>query len=394
MSETIIQTTDEEARRTKHGLLVVRILYFFFFGGIGAYFTFVNVYFRELGLSGTQIGIINTLAPLVAIFSATMWGIVNDRVGKPRLLLLIAAPGVAVMSLILSTVQVFTLIILAVCVMALFNSAIPALMDNTTLRLLGERRGEYGKYRVLGSFGFIITSFSAGFVFQRTGLHWLFYAFALIMILFAITAFFLPNERIRISGSVWRGLNEMVRQKAWLLFAISVFLLWISNTGTMNFIGIVVQEMGGSASLIGLVWMMAAVTEIPILIYSGWLISRLGTTRLLVLAFALFILRSVLLALMPTPAWAPAITSIGGIAFALFWISAVNYANDSAPDHLKSTGQALMFSILNLGNMTGATTSGWLFDQLGPQNLFWGMAAFASLGMIIFVVGRLRFARG
>jgi MFS transporter, PPP family, 3-phenylpropionic acid transporter len=392
-SENTLSISVQDASRGQRGLYILRILYFFYFAGIGAYWTFINVYFRELGLSGTQIGFINTVAPLVGIFSATMWGLINDRVGNPRLLLTFAAPGVIAAALTLSTIRSYGLIILVVCVLSLFNSALPALMDNTTLRLLGERRGDYGKYRVLGSVGFIITSFSAGYVFQVTGLHWLFYTYAAIMTLFMLGAFFLPNERIRIAGSVWNGLSEMVRQPAWLLFAMSAFLLWVANNGTMNFIGITVQMMGGSASLIGLVWMASAITEIPILIYSGWLISRLGTTRLLVLAFIIFIVRGALLAVMPAPGWAPAINLLGGVAYAFFWISAVNYANDSAPDHLKSTGQGLLFSILNLASMAGATASGWLFDQIGPQGLFWSMSAFAAAGLLIFIAGRLRFAR-
>jgi MFS transporter, PPP family, 3-phenylpropionic acid transporter len=383
----------EHASRAARGLLVMRVLYFFFFAGIGAYWTFINVYFRELGLSGMQIGLINTLAPLVGIFSATMWGLVNDRLGNPRLLLTFATPGVIIFSLLLSTAQSFGLIILFVCLMALFNSALPALMDNTTLRLLGERRGEYGKYRVLGSYGFIITSFGAGYLFQITGLHWLFYTYAVIMALFMIGAFFLPNERIRISGSVWGGLNEMVRQPAWLLFAISAFLLSVANTGTMNFIGITVQMMGGSASLIGVMWMMAAVMEIPILIFSGRLLSRFGSTRLLVLSFSIFVVRGILFALMPVPEWALAVNGLGGIAFAFFWISAVTYANDAAPDHLKSTAQGLLFSILSLAGMAGSATSGWLFDQIGPQGLFWAMAGVAAAGLVVFVTGRLVFAR-
>lgn len=371
----------------------MRVLYFLFFAGIGAYFTFINVYYNQIGLSGTQIGLVNTIAPLVGIFAATVWGLLNDRLGNPRVLLLMAGPGVIASALLLATAHTFEAIVLFAAVLSVFNSAIGPLMDNTTLRLLGERRGQYGQYRVAGSVGFILVSASVGYLFERTGLHALFYVYAAIMALFVLAAVRLPTQRIRLAGSLWGGLSQMIRQPAWLLFAVSATLLWISNNGTLNFIGITLKGMGGADSLVGLVSMMSAVAEIPIMLVGGWLLARVGHTRLLIAAFILFILRSALLAIMPAPEWAIGISILSGLAYSFFWISSVAYANDSAPEHLKATAQGLLFSILNIANMGGSLSSGWLFDQTGPRGMFWGMVGFAAAGLLIFVVGRLAFGR-
>lgn len=375
------------------GLAVMRVLYFLFFSGIGAYWTFINVYFNSIGLTGTQIGLVNTLAPLVGIIAATLWGIFNDRLGNPRLLLLIAAPGTVAASLLLSTAHTFGAILACAGLLAFFNSAFLPLMDNTTLSLLGERRGQYGQYRVAGSFGYILTTLVVGWAFGLTGLHALFPTYAGIMILFALASTRLPSQPIRMTGSLLGGLGQMVRQPAWLLFAVSVTLLWISNNGTMNFIGITVKEMQGSDFLIGLVSMASAIAEIPVMLSGERLLHRLGHTRLLVTAFILFTVRGALLALMPTPEWAVAINLLGGLSFALFWTSAVVYANESAPAHLKSTAQGLLFSILNIANMAGSLSSGWLFDQVGYRGLFWGMAAISLTGLVVFSAGRLFFRR-
>jgi MFS transporter, PPP family, 3-phenylpropionic acid transporter len=381
------------AEQSQHGLQIMRLLYFLYYGAIGAYWTFLNVYYRNIGLSGTQIGLVNTLAPLVGIFSSTLWGLLNDRLGNPRRLLLIAAPGVIGAALLLSTAKTYGWIMLFAGLLALFTNAIPALMDNTTLRLLGERRGQYGQYRVAGSVGFIITSFVSGYVYVVTGLHWIFYAYAVIMGLYTLAAGWLPREPVRLSGSLLGGLNKMVRQPAWLLFAFSACLLWISNNGSMNFIGIVVQGMGGSDQLIGLAWMTSALAEIPIMLTGDQLLQRVGHTRLLIIAFTTFALRSALLAVMPRPEWAPIISLLGGISYALFWVSAVSYSHESAPEHLKSTAQGLLFSIMNVANMGGSLSSGWLYDHAGPRGMFWAMTAFAASGLVLFIVGRMRGTR-
>lgn len=367
----------------------MRVMYFLFFGGVGVFWIYINVYYREeLGLSGTQIGLVNTVGPLVGLVAATLWGILNDRLGSARKVLRIAIPGVIVAVLLLSTAQTFLTVTLFFSLMLLFNSALIPLMDNTTLRLLGNLRGRYGRYRVLGSFGFILTSVTSGYLYAATGLKAIFYAYALMMALLLIGSSWLPKEPVRLTGSPWGGLGEMVRQRAWLIFAISAVLLWISNNGTMNFIGIAVQSMGGSAELIGLVSMMSAVVEVPVLLMGHRLMERFGTTKLLVAAFVLFILRSALLAIMPRPEWAVFISVLSGAAFSLFWISSVAYAHDSAPEALKSTAQGVLFSILNLAGMAGSLGSGWLFDQAGSRGLFWGMSITAATGLLIFIVGR------
>ncbi len=392
LSEQVITSLTQEERDQRRGLLVVRVLYFFYFAGVGAYWSFINVYYKSLGLSGTQIGLVNTAAPLVAIGAATLWGVLADRLGQPRKVLAIALPGVILSALALSTVRPFGLIVLFACLLALFNSATIPLLDNTTLRLLGERRGQYGRYRVLGSFGFILTSLGAGYLYDLTGLTWIFYVYAAILALMLLAAFGLPGQPVRLAGgSVWRGMGQMIRQPAWVLFAVASILLWMSNTGSMNFLGITIEDLGGAKRLIGLASMMAAVTEIPILLNSERLMARFGPVRLQVAAFAAFIVRGALLAIMPSAGWAVPISALGGAAFSLFWISAVTYANDSAPDHLKTTAQALLFALLNLAGMAGSLVSGWLYDTTGHSGLFWATALFAALGLGVLAARQLRF---
>jgi PPP family 3-phenylpropionic acid transporter len=364
------------------------VLYFLYFGALGGYWTYLNVYYQQIGLSGTEIGLINTIAPLVAIFAATMWGIVNDRIGRPKVVLRIALPGVIASCFGLSLVTNFALIILFACLLSFFISAIIPLLDNTTLRLLGDEKAQYGKYRVTGSIGFIITSLVSGYVYEITGLDAIFYTYMIAMALFLIASMFLPDERVHISGSMRGGLNEMIRQPGWMVFALSALLLWVANNGVMIFMSITVKELGGTASLIGIVWMASALTEIPVMLSSDRLLRRFGSTILLIVSLSLFTLRGVLLALMPSPEWAPWIASLGGLSFSLFWISSVNYANESAPDHLKNTAQGLLFSIMNLGGMLGSLSAGWMYDNLGFRGLFWSMTGIAASGLGLFILGR------
>ena len=68
-------------------------MYFIFYTGFGIYLPFINIYYRDIGLSGLEIGLINTLSPLVGMLSAPLWGVLNDRYGKTRVQLAIAVLG-------------------------------------------------------------------------------------------------------------------------------------------------------------------------------------------------------------------------------------------------------------------------------------------------------------
>ena len=41
------------------------------------------------------------------------------------------------------------------------------------------------------------------------------------------------------------GLREIIRQPAWVLFAISTFILSAASNGMSNFLGVTIKEMGG-----------------------------------------------------------------------------------------------------------------------------------------------------
>ena len=68
--------------------------YFFFFGGaIGSVFPYMSVYFKQLGFSPNEIGIISGCRPLVGFCSGPIWGSLADRFRMRRLMLCVSTLG-------------------------------------------------------------------------------------------------------------------------------------------------------------------------------------------------------------------------------------------------------------------------------------------------------------
>ena len=374
-------------------LWAIRGLYFFNFAAVGVFFTFINVYYKSIGLTGTQIGLINTVGPLIGVFSTTLWGMLSDRLGKTRLLVALAAFGIVSSALALSAADTFLWILIAAGSLALFNSALVPLVDSTAMSVLGEHRERYGSLRVWGSVGFILTSSTIGFLFERMGMHILFFVYAGVMGLLLLTSLGMPEQPVQLGGSLLHGMNQMIRQPRWMLFATCVFLLWIATSGTMTFVSIVIKGMGGSDQLIGLSWSVAALFELPVMFFSGALLRRFGAARLLFLAFAVYIPRITLYGLMPLPEWVIPINALHALTFVPFWVSAVNYAAELAPPNLKATAQGMFFSVMNLAGMTSGVLSGWLFDTVGSRGLFLTLAGFCVAAFLLFTFGQWTFRR-
>ena len=375
------------------GLRIMKVLYFVQFAAVGVFWTYITVYYRSIGLSGTQIGLIGTLSTLVSIFSMTFWALLNDRFGETRKLLMLVAAGTGLCALGISAARTFGSIVVMACAYGVFASAIIPLLDSTTLGLLGDHPEQYGRQRIWGSIGYVVTTAALGFILERTGLHAMFAIYAIVVGCLVVTATWLPRQHIRLGSFSLHGLNEMIHRPPWLVFAASIFLIGLGFSGISSFVSVTVKAMGGSDVLIGISWTLSAVSELPIMFFSAALLRRMGARQLLAIAFAMYTVRMLIYAIMPTPTWVIGIHAVFGSGFGLYWVSAVNYANELAPAALKTTSQSLLTSMTSLANVIGALMCGWLFDELGPPGLFAILAVFCLVATVMFAAGGLALRR-
>jgi PPP family 3-phenylpropionic acid transporter len=321
------------------------------------------------------------------------WGVLNDRFGKTRLFVMVATAGTTCSALAISVLPGWPWVILGSSSFSIFSSALIPLLDSTTLSLLGEHKEAYGRQRIWGSFGYIVTSAGAGILLQQTGMRAMFPAYAVVMAGFFIAASGLPNRPIHLGGFSLRGLGQMVRQPSWLVFSGSIILLGLGFAGVSNFVSVMIKTLGGSESLIGLSWTMAAISELPILYFSAELLRRWGPARVVATGLATYGIRFALYAIMPSPAWALGIHALCGSGFGLFWVGAVAYVSEIAPPHLKTTSQGLLMSLMSIASVGSSLITGWLFDQAGPRGLSLALAASCFLSLVLFSVGQTAIRR-
>ena len=80
--------------------------------------------------------------------------------------------------------------------------------------------------------------------------------------------------------------------------------------------------------------------------------------------------------------------SLVGVAYGIFWVAAVGFANDTAPEGMGTTAQAAVGAAqMGLGWGLGAIIGGILWDMAGGSSVFWVGAVAAALAIVVFRLG-------
>lgn len=375
--------------RNQRDLVLIRAMFLLYFAGYGLS-VFIFPYFYQIGLTGFEIGVIASLAPLAVLIANPLWGVLADRHSQARALL-IGAPAVAVLALIgLLNTRLFVPVLLLMVLFTAFFEPTSTLLTSLSIQLLGREADRYSEQRVWGAVGFSVGALAFGFVLGAVGLRFVFYGYMSAALLFMIVAFFLSPQRVW-GGSqpVWQGLAILARRRSWLIFTISLIVLTTGVAAMNAFFEIYLLDLGGGAPLIGIVTGVAALSEIPVLLFGAQLLRRFGARRLLIVGYGLYAFTWLCYGLIPAPEWAIPLALLQGVTYVPCLIGGVEYVNSFAPPGLQATTQGLFFASWSAATVVSTPISGWLYDTLGGAVMYTMFAGVGVVAMLMLLLGTL-----
>jgi MFS transporter, PPP family, 3-phenylpropionic acid transporter len=346
-----------------------RTIYFFFFAAIASLFPYLVIHYQELGLSGTQIGILAALNPLVTVVTAPLWGAFADATQRYKQLLLVMMAGCLVSVFLWSQATAFIWLLFVTALFAFFAGSVMPLIDSSVLSTL-ERKERYGKLRLWGSVGFGLVCPFVGWITQTAGLEWAFYFYILFFAMTTGLVVFFPISQTTLRKPLGVGMLEF-KNKTWLMFLLTIFLGGVGLAVGGNFFSLHMKNLGMSQTYIGLSLTFATLGELPFMMFGYKLLKRFPAKYLLLLALFFIALRLAGYALAEVPWHFLAIQLLHGPTFALIWIAGISYADSLSPSHLKATGQSLFSTTLSgLGGTLGGFVGGILYDTVGAIHMF------------------------
>lgn len=369
-------------------LRLARIYFFVFVGAIGFYAPFVNIFYREQGLSGAEIGLVVTVGSIVGLFAAPLWGRWSDAgASLPRILQLgLIATGI--MLVILSRQNVFAMVAIVVGILGLCSSGLFPLSDALALRISEARRAAYSSIRVFGSAGWAVIVFFSGWVFEYTGVVAGFYGGAIMMAAAAGLMFWipasetkaLPTQRPRERGGLTNAMRTVRHTRPLFGLALALIVRGILSDGHLQFGNIYLEQLGATTWIIGIASMVQATVELPGMLLADHVLRRVGATRMLLLSFLITGGKLLLVLVYPAVLTIIITRAIEGLAFSFFTIGLINYITGRAPSTQMATMLALFTVTLTAFiQILGAPIGGVVFDAVGAYWLY----ALALVGNLI-----------
>jgi PPP family 3-phenylpropionic acid transporter len=366
---------------------LLRALYFLVFCCTASWLPVMADFCISKGLTGIQTSLVLSITPLMMFIIQPMYGLLADRFGYKKILLLSSASATIAYTAYLIN-GTFVWIIVVTMIMSVFYNTIQPVLDSLSLELVNEDPTfSYGTLRIAGAIGWAFTGIITGKVIDGMHISMIFIIAAMSMAgVFIFSMFLKVNRPIpSTSSSLFKGARELIENKSLLFLLISVVLISIGGTSIWNFYSLYMKGNGASASLVGYGLSLQGLCELPFFYFSARIIIRLGIKKTLVITVFALALRLCLYAMVNTPKWAIPIELLHGLSWSLFWVACVEYVNSLIDKKWMATGQSLLYAAYyGLGAIAGNYWTGFLADKHLP----YGEIFFIN-GAIIFIVAIL-----
>jgi len=366
----------------------IRSGYFWFYAAVGAFTPYISLYYRDLGMTGFQLGILMALPALWTALTGPVWGAVADSLAIHRLLLRSVFLVAAAVALVSTRPTHFVTLLILMSILAASLVPVTPLMDSYAVSE-AERRGvSYGSLRVLGSIGYTVMVLVMGGVLgDRVSSRFLIWYAACLLIAW-VSVFGLPRLAERQPRPLLDGLQAVRRSKPFLLLILVAYLLASGYAVIGSFLSIHMQELGGSTSIIGAAFAVSAVSEFPVLFFSGWILTRMGARQVLLISICVYIVRFAVLSFAPNAGWIIVAQLFHGMSFGAFLIASVTLAHRLVGRENAATAQAALGTMsVGFGSITGSLIAGALLDAVSTFTIFRGVTLVMCLTLAIFVVG-------
>lgn len=364
--------------------LILRTQYFIYFGILGLYLPYFNLYCYHLGFSGAQIGTLSGVRSATLVLFPFVWGALADRYQRRKSIYLFCnMAALAAWCGYLATTAFVPMLVIAV-VYGIFFAPLISFLEAYAMDLLGKDKKAYGRVRVWGSVSFILVVTLMGRLIEHFGIGMIVPLILAGAVLQTAAGGLLPPAAAMPPPTTDKALARMPWSRT-VVFLVCGFLMLASHGTYYGFFSIHLEDMGLPATTIGIAWAVAVLAEILVMINSKRLFALASLETVLRASFAIAALRWLILALSPHPAVILGSQVLHAFSYGTFHMASILYMDRLTPGPAKTLGQAANNAVTyGLGLMVGFMANGALFDGLGTRWLFGASAVLALCGGALF----------
>jgi PPP family 3-phenylpropionic acid transporter len=363
------------------------LFYFFYFAAASGLFPFAALYYKSIGLTGTQIGLLVGSAPLITLIGAPLWTGIADALHRHKLVMSFTMLAAIVCTLIIPGLRNFAFLFPLVLIYAFMSAPIPSLGDSATMSMLGDQREKYGRIRLGGTIGWGAMAYISGVLIERNGIVWAYWIYAVGMTFTLLVSQGLVFNKVEKQESFWKGMGALLANQRWVIFLGMAFICGVGMASINTYQFVYLAEIGASKSLMGLALTISTLSELPVMFFGDRLLKRFRPRGLLVLGMLVIGVRVLLYAAFNSPIAILILQLIHGFTFPAIWIAGVSYAHENAPDGLRATAQGLFGAMMmGIGAGVGGFLGGLLIGSIGGRGMYLVFGVLVLLSVMVFTL--------
>ncbi len=364
--------------QTRRALLPFAALSASYFAHIGFFNPYLPLWLKDLGLGLVTISVLTSVQAATRLFAPYVWGWISDHTGE-RVRLMRLGATVALASACFMLLDL-TPLWLGVVLLVMFThtSAMMPMSEAAMAHLVSQGGAfdakRYGRVRLWGSIGFLVTVFVAGGWFEAFGMRQFPHMTILSLAAVLLSTWVLPDFREAAHhGSPPVPVREVLAQPAVRWFFASAFFHVLSHIGVHVFFSLYLDALGYSKTMIGLMWAVSVVVEIAWFFWQSRWLHLLPLTGWMLLCSVAMALRMLL-----TAVWADVLLvlvlaqTLHALTFAAHHTACVAMVSHHFPGRLRGRGQAL-YTVIAYGfpGVMGGLLGGVISERWGLASVFW-----------------------
>ena len=348
-----------------------------YFAHIGFFNPYLPLWLKHLGLSITMIGVLTAVQAATRVIAPYGWGWLSDHTGERVKLLRFCAAASLFFSIgLIFQGDVWWLAWVLVLMFIHTSAMMP--MSEAALAQVVTRSGEfdakrYGRVRLWGSLGFLVTVCVAGAWFEHQGMQSFSWWAVCSLVALNLSVWWLPDQReaVHHEGShapMW----PVLRQRSVQWFFATVFFHVLSHIGIYVFFSLYLDTLGYSKTMIGVLWAVSVLAEIAWFFTQGRWLPKFSLPNWLLICAATMVLRMALTSWLADSLLVLLLAQLlHALTFATQHTVSTAVLSQHFTGRLRGRGQALYASIgYGVPGVLGALGGGALSEAWGLTTVY------------------------
>ncbi|WP_028776859.1 MFS transporter [Shimazuella kribbensis] len=372
----------------KRNAFIISSFFLLYFIAMGSFAPLFSLYLQELRFTGTQIGIIASINPLMMLLVQPLWGYVADITKRFHFILIVTILLSAGLGIVFPFLHGFSLFLLLSLTLAFFQAAAEPVSTSIIMSYTERFNLSFGNFRLWGAVGYALAVWALGQLSQTYSLKIIFYTFSLFLLLSALTAWKLPVFDWQ-SKKTYPSKNEikkLLTHKKFVLFLFACFFVYGAMLSNNSFYGILFISLGGTISGLGISFLISVGSEVPFMSLAGKLLKRINIATILCIASLVSAVQYFLFFYPSAKDIIYVINVAQGFSLGIFIPVSIQYVQHITPKQLQTTAIGIYSGVsLGLGNWFFTLVGGIILEHANIHFVYLLFSIVSILGMFLFL---------